>query len=83
MNFGKHLISIKFAGLGTGNIMDVAGVMRPLSIQKWTEMYDGRSFMHRDIDRILKNNGDRSDRWSGDVDVCLFMCNRGHCYWSN
>ena len=41
------------------------------------------SFIHRDRDRISEMNGDRSDKWGEDVDVCLFNCNAGICAWSN
>ena len=59
------------------------GVMRPLSIQRWAELRYGWNFIYRDRDIIRQMNGDRSNKWGGNVDMCLFDCLAGQCRWSN
>ena len=73
MNDGKHFISVNFDGRpNTQVLMAKFGVMRPLSIQKWEEMRNGQSFIHQDRNIIRKMNGDRSNKWCENVDMCSF-----------
>ena len=83
MSDGKHFTSVNFNGRTNTQVMAEIGVMRPLSLQRWTELRYGWNFIYRDRNIFRQMNGDRSNKWGGNMDMCSFDCLAGQCRWSN
>ena len=82
MNDGKTFILVNVNGQTNTQVMAEIGVMQPLSIQRWAKLRYRWNFIYQDRNITRQMNGNRSNRWDGNMDMCLFYCLAVQCWWS-
>ena len=85
MSCGKHFASFKVNGQthDSGALTEV-GVMRPISDTAWLHISPpGIRFNHKSPQIRPLLNGERTNHWRGNVDICYLECLPGRCCWGD
>jgi len=85
MSCGKHFASFKVTGqTHDSGVLTEIGVMRPISENAWLRISPpGIRFNHKSSRMRPLLNGERTNHWRGNVDICYLGCLSACCFWGD